>query len=243
MTLGWEVAGWGSGHCGLRCRHIHPGGRGARQRGSGSCHLARCPSSPTHRGNGAASKPEVPAPESESQLLLLTTTFKVTCVLPALRPLQSFSRHRESPPLPHFPLPLPKSLNPRQSATTPAHSHVSLPGFSNEAPSPLAEVVPHRCQCSNHCCPRSPSRSLRSPGPAPPPKTSSHGHPLLPVYQPLWPRSSLSLCLSSASATAFTSPPPVPEFFPPPPSRSPLISPARLPELSNQSSPNVSQSQ
>ena len=119
---------------------------------------------------GAAWKPEVPAPESESQLLVLTTTFKVICVLPALRPLQSFSRHRGSPPLLHFPLPLPKSLNPHQSATTPAHSHVSLPGFSNEAPSPLAEVVPHRCQCSNHCCPRSPSRSLRSPGPAPPPK-------------------------------------------------------------------------
>ena len=77
----------------------------------------------------------------------------------------------------------------------------------------------------------------------PPPNNSSHGHPLLPVYQPLWPRSSLSLCLSSASATTFTSPLPVPEFSPPPLSRSPLISPARLPELSNQSSPNVSRSQ
>ena len=78
----------------------------------------------------------------------------------------------------NFSLPLPKFLNPCQSATTPAHSHVSPPGLSKEAPSPLAKVVPHHCQCSYHCCPRSPSRSLRSPALAPRKKIScSHQTP------------------------------------------------------------------
>lgn len=117
---------------------------------------------------GAASKPEVPAPKSKSQLLVLSPPLPRSPVFSRPCGLSSPSAATgRSPPLPHFLLPLPKFLNPCQSATTPVHSHVSLPGFSKEAPSPLAEVVPHRCQCSNHCCPRSPSRSLRSPALAP----------------------------------------------------------------------------
>lgn len=33
MRLGWEVAGFGPGHCGPRCRRIHPGGRGGQAQG------------------------------------------------------------------------------------------------------------------------------------------------------------------------------------------------------------------
>lgn len=121
MTLGWEVAGWGSGHCGLRCRHIHPGGRGARQRGSGSCHLAHCPSSPTHRGNGAASKPEVPAPESESQLLVLSPPLSRSPVFSRPCGLSSPSAATGSLPL------CPTSLCLYPNPSTPASQQQPLP--------------------------------------------------------------------------------------------------------------------
>lgn len=41
----------GSGHCGPRCRRIHPGGRGGAGTGSGGCHPANRPVSPAHPGN------------------------------------------------------------------------------------------------------------------------------------------------------------------------------------------------
>ena len=122
----------------------------------------------------------------------LATSPKVTCVLPARGLASPSAAAGRSPPLPHFSLPLPKFLNPCQSATTPAHSHVSPPGLSKEAPSPLAKVVPHPCQCSYHCCPRSPSRSLRSPALAPRKKISC-SHPLLPIFTNHYNRGLLSL--------------------------------------------------
>ena len=130
------------------------------------CPLPKFPHPPWEPG--AASKPELPAPKSKSQLLVLSPPLPRSPVFSRPCGLSSPSATTgRSPPLPHFLLPLPKFLNPCQSATTPAHSHVSLTGLSKEAPSPLAEVVPHCCQCSNHCCPRSPSHSLRSPALAP----------------------------------------------------------------------------
>lgn len=188
---------------------------------------------------GAASKPEVPAPESESQLLVLSP--------PPSRP-SVFSRPcgLSSPSAATGSLPL--CLYPNPSA--PANQRQPLPTAASRClGSPVKPL--HRWLRSFPTAASVQITAAQGHLPAacvllvllPPPKNSSHGHPLLPVYQPLWPRSYLSLCLSSASATAFTSPPPVPEFSPPPLSRSPLTSPARLPELSNQSSPSVSRSQ
>lgn len=115
----------GSGHCGPRCRRIHPGGRGGAGTGSGGCHPASHPVSPAHPGNwvlpGKAQVPPAPG--------LPPTTFKVTHVFPqpagctgsssaALLDLRQ-PQPLGPPLLGCLPLPLPRLLTPPPPGLSP----------------------------------------------------------------------------------------------------------------------------